>query len=97
MASIASMGVLGNTPFAFAAPTCLEIACIEGLVCNPETLECVPENGNGAQTVAGELLPLDNTALFIGGLSSMSVFMIPSIAGIAGAAVYLVKFRANKE
>jgi hypothetical protein len=47
--------------------------------------------------IAGELLPLDSTALLIGGLSSMSVFMIPAVAGIAGAAVYLVKHRANKE
>jgi hypothetical protein len=47
--------------------------------------------------VAGELLPLDSTALLIGGLSSMSVFMIPAVAGIAGAAVYLVKYRTNKE
>jgi hypothetical protein len=47
--------------------------------------------------VAGELLPLDSTALLIGGLSSMSVFMIPAVAGIAGAAVYLVKYRDNKE
>jgi hypothetical protein len=47
--------------------------------------------------VAGETLPLDLTALLIGGLSSMSVWMIPAVAGIAGAAVYLVKFRANKE
>jgi hypothetical protein len=49
------------------------------------------------QQVAGELLPLDSTALLIGGLTSMSVFMIPAVAGIAGAAVYLVKYRANKE
>jgi hypothetical protein len=47
--------------------------------------------------VAGELLPLDSTALLIGGLYSMSAFMIPAVAGIAGAAVYLVKYRANKE
>ena len=47
--------------------------------------------------VAGELLPLDSTALLIGGLSSMSVFMIPAVAGLAGAGIYLVKFRANKE
>ena len=47
--------------------------------------------------VAGELLPLDSTALLIGGLSSMSVFMIPAVAGIAGVGIYLVKFRANKE
>jgi hypothetical protein len=49
------------------------------------------------QQVAGELLPLDSTALLIGGLTSMSVFMIPAVAGIAGAAVYLVKFRANRD
>jgi hypothetical protein len=48
-------------------------------------------------SVAGELLPLDNTALLIGGLTSMTPLMIPAVAGIAGAAVYLVKFRANKE
>jgi hypothetical protein len=47
-------------------------------------------------SVAGQLLPLDSTALLIGGLSSMSVFMIPAVAGIAGAAVYLVKFRARE-
>ena len=43
--------------------------------------------------VAGELLPLDTSALMIAGLSSMSVWMVPAVAGIAGAAVYLVKFR----
>jgi len=43
--------------------------------------------------VAGELLPLDSTALLIGGLTSMSVWMIPAIAGLAGVGVYLVKFR----
>ena len=47
--------------------------------------------------VAGELLPLDSTALFLAGLSSMSVFMIPAIVGLAGAGVYLVKFRANRD
>jgi hypothetical protein len=49
------------------------------------------------QQVVGELLPLDSTALLIGGLTSMSVFVIPAVAGIAGAAVYLVKYRSNKE
>ena len=47
--------------------------------------------------VAGELLPLDSTALLIGGLTSMSVFMIPAVAGLASAAVYLVKHRANRD
>jgi len=45
--------------------------------------------------VAGELLPLDSTALMIAGLTSMSVWMIPAVAGLAGAGVYLVKFRKH--
>ncbi len=48
---------------------------------------------NQPPQVAGELLPLDSTALFIGGLTSMSVWMIPTVLGLAGAGVYLVKFR----
>jgi len=43
--------------------------------------------------VAGELLPLDSSALMIAGLTSMSVWMIPAVAGLAGVGVYLVKFR----
>jgi len=45
--------------------------------------------------VAGELLPLDSSALVIGGLASSAVWMIPSVAGVLGAGVYLVKFRKN--
>jgi len=45
------------------------------------------------QMVAGELLPLDSTALLIGGLTSMTVWMVPAVVGLAGVGVYLVKFR----
>jgi len=45
------------------------------------------------QQVAGELLPLDNTALFLAGIQSMTVWMIPTVLGLAGVGVYLVKFR----
>ena len=45
--------------------------------------------------VAGELLPLNTSALMIAGLTSMSVFMIPAVAGLAGVGVYLVKFRKH--
>jgi hypothetical protein len=66
----------------------------------PVDIECVytvvhPEPQPPTTSVAGQLLPLDSTALLIGGLTSMSVFMIPAVAGLAGAAVYLVKFRAR--
>jgi len=43
--------------------------------------------------VAGQLLPLDSTALFLAGIQSMTVWMIPTVLGLAGVGVYLVKFR----
>jgi len=75
---------------------CFRVLCLQGFVCDPTIGECVPENGNGAQQVAGELLSLDTSALMIAGLTSMSVWMIPAVVGLAGAGVYLVKFRANR-
>jgi len=45
------------------------------------------------QQVAGELLPLDTSALMIAGLTSMTVWMVPAVVGLAGVGVYLVKFR----
>ena len=39
--------------------------------------------------VAGELLPIDNTALFLAGLSSSAVWIIPTLAGLAGAGVII--------
>ena len=47
--------------------------------------------------VAGDLLSLDSSALVIGGLASSAVWMIPAVAGIAGAGIYLVKTRANRD
>ena len=47
---------------------------------------------NPPQPVAGELLSLDSSALIVTGLSSM-IWMVPAVAGVVGAGVYLVKFR----
>ena len=47
--------------------------------------------------VAGELLSLDSSALVIAGLTSSAVWMIPTVAGIAGAGIYLVKLRTNRD
>jgi len=46
-----------------------------------------------AHLVGGELLSVDSTALVLAGMQSISVWMIPAIAGIVGAGVYLIKFR----
>ncbi len=45
--------------------------------------------------VAGELLPLNTSALMIAGLTTSAVWMIPAVVGLAGVGVYLVKFRAR--
>jgi len=61
--------------------------------------ECIIEWHIDIETfhpVAGELLPLDNSALMIAGLTSMTVWMVPTVLGLAGVGVYLVKFRANR-
>jgi len=52
---------------------------------------------NPPTPVAGKLLTLDSSALVIGGLASSAVWMIPTLAGIAGAGIYLVKFRTNRD
>jgi len=50
-----------------------------------------------AKVVGGEFLPIDSTALVLAGLQTSAIWMIPVLAGVAGAGFYLVKFRMNKE
>ena len=50
-----------------------------------------------SQPVEGDLLPLDTSALVVAGLTSSMIWMVSAIAGFAGAGVYLVKFRANRD
>ena len=47
--------------------------------------------------VGGELLPIDSTALMLAGIQSSAIWMIPTLAGLAGTGFYLIKFRINKE
>jgi len=62
----------------------------------PQTM--VDEDGCSIEKpVAGELLSINSSALVIGGLASSAVWMIPAVAGIAGAGIYLVKLRANRD
>jgi len=49
------------------------------------------------EIVGGEFLPIDNTALMLAGLQSSAIWMIPTLAGLAGVGFYLVKFRTTKE
>jgi hypothetical protein len=47
--------------------------------------------------VGGEIIALDTTALLLAGAQSSAIWMIPTLAGLAGAGLYLVKFRTNRE
>ena len=47
--------------------------------------------------VGGQLLSIDSAALILAGLQSSSIWMIPALAGIAGAGVYFVRSRMNKD
>ena len=49
-----------------------------------------------SHVVTGELISLDNTALMMAGLSSMSLWMIPGVAGITGTGLFIVKYRASR-
>ena len=46
-------------------------------------------------TVAGELMPLNTTALFISNLSSSMIWMAPAIIGIAGVGSYYLRTHKN--
>ena len=48
-------------------------------------LPCPPE----PEVVAGDLLPIDSTALFLAGLSQSMVWMIPTVLGLAGVGVII--------
>ncbi len=47
--------------------------------------------------VGGELLPIDTTALMLAGLQSSAIWMLPVLAGAAGAGAYYIKTRMNKD
>lgn len=48
------------------------------------------------EIVAGELIPMDSTALFLAGLSTSAVWMIPTLAGLVGTGISIAKLRGNK-
>ena len=47
--------------------------------------------------IGGELLSTDTTALMVAGLQSSAIWMLPALAGAAGAGAYYIKGRMNKD
>lgn len=46
--------------------------------------------------VGGELLSIDSAALLLAGLQSSAIWMVPAMAGTAGAGIYYIKKRMSK-
>ncbi len=80
--SIQSDGLVQNSSSAFT----FDDSEIEGTFENISSI---------CNQVGGQLLPLDSTALLIGGLSTLTVWMVPTVLGLVGVGVYLVKFRKH--
>jgi len=55
-----------------------------------------PDPGCAPNPVSGDLLPINTSALVVAGISSM-IWMVPAVAGVAGAGIYLAKCRANRD
>ncbi|MDH3277654.1 MAG: hypothetical protein OEL77_05720 [Nitrosopumilus sp.] len=47
--------------------------------------------------VGGSKISLDKTSLLLAGIQSITIWVIPTVAGIAGAGIYLVKNKANRD
>ncbi len=73
-------------------PATSEVTTVGPTANRMDALACV-----SVVVVGGEFLPIDSTALLLAGLSGSAIWMIPTLAGLAAAGVYILKFRTNKE
>jgi len=48
-------------------------------------------------SVGGIEIPIDSTALLLAGLQTSTIWMLPVLAGAAGAGAYYIKTRMNKD
>ena len=66
-------------------------------ICPLQYIDNVIAEEDASMVVGGESLSIDSTALVLAGLQSSAIWMIPTLAGLAGAGAYLIKFRTTKE
>ena len=52
---------------------------------------------NRDRQVGGEFLPIDNTSLFLAGLNASMIWIVPTLAAIAGTGIYVAKTRLHKD
>jgi hypothetical protein len=71
-----------------------EIDAVVGFnACPPETIGDYPHCAPIGGVIGGEIIPLDTTALLISGSQTSTVWMMPVIAGIAGAVLLAYRLR----
>ena len=54
-------------------------------------------SGGNGKVIGGEIIPIESTGLLLAGIQSSAIWMLPALAGIAGAGAYFVPTRMNKE
>ena len=55
------------------------------------------EDGCGSRTIGGTILNIDSYSLVLAGIQSLTVWMIPALAGLVVVGVYLTQIRAKKK
>ena len=77
-----------NNARTVTASTSLTLTAVYSNTNNP--LQCVG-------LVGGKILPIDMTALFLAGAMTNAFWMVPTLGGIAGAAMVLFKIKRKRE
>ena len=54
-------------------------------------------SGGNGKVIGGEIIPIESTGLLLAGMQTSAFWMLPALAGIAGAGAYFVRTRMNKE
>jgi len=70
------------------------VTCSTGV--DPSEVESTANANVRITVVGGEFLPIDTTALFVSGIQTSAVWILPAVAGLAVTGYYLIRFR-NKE
>jgi len=58
-------------------------------------LKNVGEPCQNRHVIGGEIIPIDSTALLLAGAQTSPVWMVPLLAGVAGAAIIYIKKKRN--
>ena len=54
-------------------------------------------SGGNGKVIGGEIIPIESTGLLLAGMQTSAFWMLPALAGIAGAGAYFIRTRMNKE